>query len=226
MTQDIEIPPTAKKLAKESENLLAVYENYKVISAPAYQIAAEDLKKIKVKAQEIEEWRKSVTVPLDTAKKRIMDFVRYPLERLAKAEGIIKQAMLSFQQEQDRLRREQEEKLRKKAEEEEARKRKALEEKAKAAEAKGDIEKAETLREKAEEVYIPAPIVPDQTPKVQGISTRTIWRYRVIDFNKIPRDYLIPNDKLLSDFATATKGKVPIEGIEFYSEDILASSTK
>lgn len=59
-------------------------------------------------------------------------------------------------------------------------------------------------------------------PVVQGISTRTLWRARVIDAKLVPDEYKIVNDKMLQDIAKATKGKVAVPGVEFYSEQILA----
>jgi len=224
-TVDVEITPEAQKLAQESEGVLSVYQNYKIATPQQYTLATDDLKRIKAKAKELEELRKSLTRPLDESKHRIMNFFRRPLELLSKAEGIVKQAMLTFQREEERKRQEKEARLRELARKEEEKKRKQLEEKAKKAEAKGDIEKAEELRQQAEIVNIPTPIVPTETTRIEGIKTRTIWRAEVVDINKLPREYMIPNQKMLQQFAQATKGKIPIPGVKFYEEKIIVANT-
>lgn len=223
---DIEISPEAQKLAKESEGMLKVYENYSIATVPQYTFASDDLKKIKAKAQELDALRRSMTRPLDESKRKIMDFFNHPLNLLIRAEATIKRAMVDFQREQERIRREREEKLRRQAEVEEARKKKALKEKAKKAEEQGKTEKAEELREKAEEVHVPTPIIPTEVPKIAGQQTREIWKARVTNINKLPREYMVANDTMLQQFARATKGKIPIAGVEFYTEQIMATKTK
>ena len=60
-------------------------------------------------------------------------------------------------------------------------------------------------------------------PVIQGVSTRTIWKFRIVDESKIPREYLSPNEVKLGAFARSTKGLVAVEGIEFYSQQIIGA---
>jgi len=73
-------------------------------------------------------------------------------------------------------------------------------------------------------VTAPAPPpIASTVPKIEGAYTRANWKYKVTDFNKLPEEWKLPNDKALASHARATKGKVQIPGIEFYNDEILVS---
>jgi hypothetical protein len=236
---------------KEAEQLSEAYYTYQIVDNEKYQTAANDLKLIKTKTSELEELRKSLTKPLDESKKRIMDLFRIPLERLVQAENIVKRAMLFWHQKQEQIRQEKEQKLQEMARKEEERLRKIKDEQEKAwrekeeakreeasrLEAQGKAKEAEKARieaekagakaaeraEQAQEISIPAPTLEPKIEKIEGISTKKIWKFRIINVNLIPRDYLIPNEKILGEIARTTSGTLKISGIEFYSEEIITS---
>ena len=61
----------------------------------------------KAAAKAIEEWRKQVTVPLDDAKKAVMEFVRPAVENYAEAERLVKAKATTFHEEREAKRREE-----------------------------------------------------------------------------------------------------------------------
>lgn len=83
---------------------------------------------------------------------------------------------------------------------------------------------AHTLEQQA--AVISAPTIADEAPKAAGQSFRTVHKFRILDERKLPRAYLMPNEKMLTEFAEATKGKVPVEGVEFYEERVMASRSR
>lgn len=89
------------------------------------------------------------------------------------------------------------------------------------------IEEIERLKQEAkiaEDTKVKTEVVPvEKMKKITGLSTKRIQRYRVVNIEIVDRQYLIVNDDLLSDIATRSEGKAVIAGIEFYSEEILAS---
>jgi len=224
MTPTVEVlEPDTQALVDRAEIVAKDFEGYQIVNNDAYSFAGEHLKKVKSISAEIDEKRRSMTKPLDEAKKKIMDFFKGPLDKLARVEGNIKNAMLTFQREQEEIRRKEEARMQELARREEERRRKALEEKAKKADEKGDVEKAEDLRQQKEEVFVPAPIVESQVTKVAGISTKKVWRFKIIDASKIERQWMVPDEKAIQAYVTATKGTRPIPGLEIYSEDVLSS---
>lgn len=221
---EAQISPEAEALAKETEIILSNYQGIVVKDNTALLSAGNELKTIKGKLNELDSLRKGMTRPLDAAKKAIMDFFRIPQERLEKAESTIKRAMLTYQQEQERIRLKEEARLRDLALKEEARKKAALDARADKAEANGNLEKAEELRQQKEQVFAPAPVLASTVAKVDGVSTKKVWKYRIVDANAIPRDYMMPDTVKIGAVVRATKGTMNIPGVEIYAEETLAAS--
>jgi len=216
-----EISEDVQKLVTQAEGDVALAQCFTIVSNDGYIKAGEILKTIKGRYQEIETKRKEMTAPLDETKRRIMDFFRQPLERLSGAERLIKGAMVGFTQEQERIRQEEEQRIQALAREEQERLDKLAMEGIAQAQKEGNLEKAAKILDSV--VQVAVPIVQSEKPKVPGIKTITRWRYKVIDEALIPREYLIPNEKLLADMAITTKGAIKIPGVEFYSESTVSS---
>ena len=221
VTETLEIPAQAKQLIEETEIVVAQAQTFAIATATDYQLAGEELKAIKGRMKELDDLRKTMTRPLDEAKKHIIAMF-FPVEDgLKKAESLIKRAMLGYQQEQERKRQEEEARLRKIAEDEQRRRDALASKQAEKARARGEEDRAQEILDNVP--VIPTPVVLKEQPKVKGISTRKVWKFRIIDAKQLPREYMLPNEKMLLAFARATKGTIPVAGVEFYVEDILAS---
>jgi hypothetical protein len=122
-----------------------------------------------------------------------------------------------YDQEQERLRREQErvaqEALRKQQEEEAMREAEALQN-------AGDAEGAEAVISQAAASPAPAVVIPSNVPKVFGKSSREIWRWRLKDRTKVKPEYLEPNELAISQVVRALKknAEAAVGGIEVYSD--------
>lgn len=138
---------------------------------------------------------------------------------------ILKPAMVRYSNEQERLRRQEEDKLRdeqkKRAEDERIKQAAALER-------DGDKEAAQELIEAPVEV---APVVVPKAEAPAGISYRDVWKYRVTDETKVPREYLMLDEKKIAAVVRALKGEtrigVTVNGrffpaIEAYAEKTVA----
>jgi hypothetical protein len=66
---------------------------------------------------------------------------------------------------------------------------------------------------------VPQVEVKPNIPTVAGVPSRRNWKFRILDENKIPRQYLMPNEVSIGYFVRETKkaGEV-IPGIEAYLE--------
>lgn len=226
---EITIPAEAVALSNEAETMLSVAQGFLIRNQDEYGGAVIQLKAVKAKAKELEESRVSMTKPLDTSKKTIMDFFRKPLQFLTDAETSIKRAMLTFDNEQARIRREQEAKAQEAARKEQDRLDKLAEKKAEKAEAKGNTEKAEEIR--ASVPVVPVPIMA-AAPKVQGISTRTTWGGKVTDkmalikavaAGQAPASLLDVNMPALNQMARALKGEMNFPGVEAVATQQIAA---
>lgn len=222
----LEITPETQQEISQAQAMLAVAREYHIDSPEMMTAAADELKKIKAKSKDLENRRMAMTRPLDDTKKQIMDLFRQPLQFLADAESLIKRGMLSYQNEQERIRRAEQARL-----DEIARKeRERLEKRAQAAEAKGQTEKAEALHEQAETV--PVPVVAHAAPRVDGISTRETWSAEVTDMRallqgvldgKVPDVAVIADMKVLNAQARALKGAMNYPGVKAVSEKVVSA---
>jgi vacuolar-type H+-ATPase subunit I/STV1 len=198
-------------LIKTTESWATTIESFKVITTDDYQKAGELSRSIKEKQKELDEMRRSLTKPLDESKKRIIEFFKKPLEKLEAIQYYVNNQMLRFSE----LERQKLEEEKRKAQEEMAK----LEKKAVTADQKGNIEKAEELRAKQYELEQTAESA--TITKVEGISYRKVWHYRITSEKDIPREYLIPDEKKIAETIRKEKEKTDIKGVEIYSEDVI-----
>ena len=220
-------PIDVEKIETKTADVVTYYntsKNIVIIDQAGYEQANELLKKIKSRMKELDTERKTITVPLDDAKKAAMELFRKPMELLQTAETVIKKAMITHTAEQEAKARAEQERLRKLAEAEAEKKRKAVQAKIARAEAAGKTEKAEELellKETIEPIAVPVIAPAIETPK--GISYRDKWTAQVIDESLVPREYLMVNQQALDKVAQATKGTLKIAGVKFIVEKIVSS---
>lgn len=136
-------------------------------------------------------------------------------EPLSQAEMMVKGKMQTYLAEQEHLRRVEEQRLQAEAQ-------KAAEEQAEQdallMEATGDAEAAEVVRDEP----VRAPVVTvAPVAKPSGIAMQSVWRYRIIDANSVPREYLAIDDKKLGAVVRAMKAACNIPGVEIFEEKIV-----
>ena len=140
---------------------------------------------------------------------------------LTEAERIIKGALVAYTEEQERKRRDEERRLAEEARRREEDRRVA---EAAALEQAGEYDEAVAVLAEAETAPTPVVVLASATPKVQGISYRTVWRFRIIDAKKIPDEYKVPDETKIGAVVRAMKGETRIAGIEVYEDRIAAAS--
>lgn len=223
--------PRKAELETSTKAFLTVAQAYKIDSPAMYSAAADDLKKIKAKAKELEEQRKALTQPLDAVKSGIMDLFRGATEYLDQAERTLKGAMLTYSQEQERIAAEKQRQA--EAEAQAERDRLAAESAQKAQEAaeaaaKGDMAAADAAQQEAailqvQSVIAPAPVVSSGAQKLSGISMRDNWKAEVTDKLALVKyvlenpqyiDWLEVDMKPLNQMAKALKTNLSVPGVK------------
>lgn len=199
--------------------IAAKSEKIVIANQEQYEFASDTLKQIKARAKELDTQRKEITIPLDEAKKKVMDLFRNPLDLLAKAESYVKKLMLDYVSEQERIAAEKQRELQRLADIE----RKKLDAKIERAKASGKDEKAEELEIQKESIQVITPIVAPTIETPKGVSFSMKYRAVVEDFSKLPDEYKLPNQTALDKIAQATKGTISIPGVKIESEKILSS---
>jgi len=204
----IDVKPISTKSVDElSKEVSTLTEKTVTIKNQSdYTLAGEVLKGIKGLAKRLEGERKKITSPLDAAKKAVQALFVPQQDKLDAAERAIKNAMITFADEQERIRRAEEAKLQEKAEKE----RQAALKKAEEARAKGNDAKAATLEEKAASVV--APVLAPRTETPAGASFVTRWSAEVLDFALLPDEYKIVDQEKLDAVARALKDGFNVPG--------------
>jgi transcriptional regulator of heat shock response len=153
------------------------------------------------------------------AKKKEVDA---PLEG---AQKTVKGIMEIYDREQERIRQAEQRRLEEIARREEEERRLAEAIAAEEAMKAQGMTKEEAAKEATaiieEPVSVAPVVVAKAVPKMQGGPVyRTIWKYRIKDVNKIPRDYMIPDEVKIGQLVRALKKQTNIPGIEVYEERV------
>jgi len=211
----------------DAQQALVKYEDIATTLAPAvtvsgpesYDLAAFELRSIKASLGELDTLRKTMTQPLDQAKRAILNLFSLPESRLKQAQDTRRRAILDYDQEQERKRRAEEARLRdlQRMDEEKA------EAKAAKLRERGKEEQADAVL--AAVAPVPTVVLADRRPS--GISIPKTWKADVIDLSALishiannPEhgDWLEAKIPALNAFARSTKGNVNIPGVRFYED--------
>jgi len=214
-----------EQIQSENQELNKIEEkNLTIIGkAQSYEIkTADDYTAAMAYAVEIKAWRKSIDSIFDPGikkahaswKESIATKDKF-LEPVEKALSLLDQKARGFRMEQDHKRREAERVAREVQEKEQKR----LNDLAEKAKARGDEKKAEQFQAKAEQSAVAVPVAENTVPKVDGIKTHKIWKFKIEDETKLDRTYMKPDEVKIGQVVRATKGTLPIAGIRIWSED-------
>jgi len=89
----------------------------------------------------------------------------------------------------------------------------------------GDADLAEAIVSAPTLVELPPSmpvIVPSAVQPVSGASTRTVWKFKIVDAAKIPREYLAVDEVKIGGVVRAMKGATAIPGVQAYPEAVTA----
>lgn len=215
-------------LAVEVSQPLSEARSFKIVTQEHYAAAGDRLKGIKSLLKKVADTFDPIISKAHAAHKEAVSQKKTHEAPLIEAEGIYKRAMLNYQDEQERIRREEQARL-----EEAARKeREKLEAQAAKAEAKGKTEKADELKTRAEMVAVP--VVSIETPKIAGISTRETYKAVVFDKmaliravaeGKVPDTILLYDQTALNQLARSLKTGLNYPGVRVEAFQTIASTS-
>lgn len=171
----------------------------------------------------------------DAARKALVDEQERMEAPLVNAEGVVKRALLAWEQAEEQRRRAEEERLQAEA-------RRLAEEQTLAAAAElelaaaqsGDAEmRAEAEAILAQPIEAPAVSVKSFVPKVQGISYRDNWKaHPEVNIRQLaaavangtaPATFLLPNMTAINQWARATQGSQTLPGIRVFNDRQIAA---
>lgn len=206
-----------QEVEKETTDIVAQATGVQITTPEGYSWAANFLKSIKTAQKRVETtFEKSVTKARDSWKEacKLRDSFADPL---SDAEKLLKGKMSAYDREQERIAAEAQAKIdadaRKTREEAEARAQKR--------EDKGNVEKAEQIRQNAESA--PVPVIVKSVPKVDGVKYTEFWIAEVTDPSQVPDMFWAIDQKAIDAFVKSTKGKTPIAGVKITSDKRISS---
>jgi hypothetical protein len=206
-----------KAVLKDALTLSAHTARYAVRTHTEYIEAGEFLTRtLKVALEHLDTVRRSITRPLDEAKKNVMYLFADPEQKLRDAEQRVKAAMRAYRIVEDERRR----KMQDAADERARRERERLQQRA--TNARSEEQRAE-LEAQAQTVV--APIIQLEPPKVAGISAREVWKFEVTDEKAVPRVYCSPDAKKIRAVVEALKGETDIAGVRVWKEEVIAAQS-
>jgi len=211
---------STKEIQEVNALALSIPEQAKQISIKTmadYTRASDIIMSIKAIRKKITDTFKPIKQKMDAAKQEVLDQEKAADKPLKEAEAWLSPQIIEWNREQERIRKAEEERLRKIAEDEE--KERKLQE-AVAAEQSGNKEEAEAIIN--EPVYIPPVVVPKTVPKVEGMSIRENWKFRITNEKLIPREYLKVDEVKIGQVVRAMKSAANIPGIEIYNEGVIS----
>lgn len=215
-----------KEIAAESSQALTVAKGFKITSTEGYLKSAEMLKGIKALMKKLDDVFDPHIKRAFEAHRALVGEKKVHQTPLVEAEGIVKRAVLSYQLEEERKRRE----IEARAQEEARKQQERLEERAAKAEASGKVEKAAALQQAAASIV--APIIAPSMPKVAGLSTRVTYKAVVVDklelvkavaAGTVPLNALDANMPFLNNQARVMKDTLAYPGVKVEQETGLAS---
>jgi len=224
---DTQISPEVQKSTETALTVIDVAKAINIQTTRDYQFAQDVMGNIKQRIKELTATRMDQTRPLDESKAKIIAFFAGPIGKLEKARDYLNKTMITWAEDQDRKRREEERKLqeaaRKRAEEEALQA--ALE-----AEAAGEKEEAEQILETP--VYVPPIKVISEIPKSKEHHIRETWSAEIfdpmalvkgiaegkVDIQAIEPNKLIETHPFLNTLATRYKLTLNIPGARAVSK--------
>jgi len=190
----------------EAVKLRDYAEKLTIATLDDMKVATDDLTIIATFKKAMEAKRKEYLEPLQAEVKAINENYKNLMAPVLEAEDITKKKMLAYNHEQARIRAEQEEINRKRQEAAEAEMK-----------LKGEISEPVNIIE----------VTPEPAKKTSTVlgtaSQRDNWKFRIVDVDALPREYMIPDEVLLTRIAKTQHDKKRIAGVEFYNDPIMAT---
>lgn len=177
--------------AKTKDEIMTELARLTIDSPEALEIAGEGTKIVKGWWKEFEERRTAVTKPINAALREVNGWFKPIQAKFEAAEQDLKRKMTTYTLAQ----------------------RKAQEEAMRAAAVAVQAGDADTAAS-----YIGA-LAP--APVAQGVSIRKVWKHRVVDAAKVPREFLMVNDAAIVATIPKTGSPEAIPGVEFFEDGIV-----
>ncbi len=192
----------------ESERVLELAKSRVVTTLEESKLANDDLALISKLTKLMDGKQKALLAPHKVETDAIRGTYKYLMAPIIEANSITKSKMLAFDTKQRQIQQEQE---------------RINQQRLAAARAEMDL-KGE-LSESVNLVEVKK--APERVKTELGTSFKTDrWKYRIVNLDLVPREWMIPAHDMLSSRATKNHDTMPVPGIEFYNDPYYKVRTK
>ena len=202
--------------------IVGTAEKLTIRTPEQYQNAAELLQRIKGVVKRSEADRTAQVKPLND-QVALINAEFKPVKTAAEnAERVIKAGIADYQKRAREAAEAEEALLRDLRAKEEAK----LLAQAEKAQARGNENRAAELQDRA--AMLPVAQVAPVAPKVDGLSTRKVWKWELVDMAQVKPDYLIVDDKAVDALVKSAGARAAgiVGGIRVWEEDVVVSRAR
>lgn len=208
---NLPVPQEDPELSASAKRMLAQAQALSVTTAEDYESAAVVLQHLTAREKEVEAEKAKLWDPLAKLTKSVQALFNPPLKVLDQAKKVVSGKMGAYALEQRNIALAAQQRADQEAEDA----RQKLLHRAERATDDGNHARAEVLEARAESIQ--APTVEVDIPKVSGISLRERWLFEVTELDKVPRGFLMVDERLIRAEVDAKKGSTNIPGVRVWS---------
>jgi hypothetical protein len=205
------VPQADPELSNSAKRMLAQAQALTVETPTEYEDAAVVLQTLTAREKEVEARKAELWEPLAKLTKNVQALFNPPLKVLDQAKKVVSGKMGAYALEQRNIALAKQQEADDAAEE--ARQR--LLAKAERATDDGNHARAVVLEARAESIQ--APTIETDIPKVSGIQLRERWLFEVTDPDKVPREFLMVDERLIRAEVNAKESLAKIPGVRIWS---------
>ena len=195
----LSVPPVvsiAPQWFDDRDKLVATCQSIEVKDQDSFTMAEIGLKRITASANEIEKQRKTITKPIDDAKKQVMAMVAEAVAPLESEKDRLKSEMSEFIKAQEKAR----------AEAEEAK-----------AQAAADAAENDPFGGSFDPAQAVAVIQPTAVQRI-ATAVKKIWRFEITEPALVPREFCMPDERLIREFVQREKVGAAIPGVRTWED--------
>lgn len=237
----LEVPKEMSALVANASNFELAANDFLVDSEASFQVADQIQASLKAEAKKINDQRMELTRPIDTFKKKLVEFFSPAVDGRTKAATIYQQKMSTFRRQErekaEQAQRDAERLLREEREKKEAEARKL---EAKASTLKTDSAKQKVLQE-AEDLRQTAALMPEtvalSAPEPQTVASTVaqIWKAEITSPEQFLRWLILHpewiscvkfQDAEMNRLARQMRNVVPVQGVRFYPQESFRTKSR
>ena len=226
METNVPAPAGCTEFEAKGSELIEAAGLFSITDDRAYQEAGYFLNRIKTVVNKVEvEFNGTpqspgpVTLAYHTWKAAVL-LREKVLGRYTQAEEIMKGKIGDYLQEQAEKRRQDEANALLEAKKREEEERLA---KAEKMAQNGDLAGADAILEAPINPVLTVPLATAEPPRVKGISARLEWDFRIVDASKLPRKYLVADERAIRQVVKALGKECEIPGVAVFQKTIVGS---